>query len=48
MSTTPELVVDDELVLRPAANSVLVSMFDAYQEDAEAAQAALPWLGPAR
>ena len=46
MSTTPELVVDDELVMRPAASSVLVSMFEAYQEDANAAQAALPWLDP--
>ena len=46
MVATPELRVDDRLTLRPAANNVLVAMFDAYQEDPEAAQAALPWLDP--
>ena len=46
MSATPEIVVDEELVLKPAASGVLVSMFEAYQEDAEAAQTALPWLDP--
>ena len=46
MVATPELGVDERLTLRPAANNVLVAMFDAYQEDSEAAQAALPWLDP--
>ena len=46
MVETPELRVNDGIVLRPATNSVLVSMFEAYQEDAEAAQTALPWLDP--
>ena len=46
MVATPELRVADRLTLRPAANNVLVPMFDAYQEDPEAAQAALPWLDP--
>ena len=46
MMMTPELQVDEALLLRPAANSILVAMFEAYQEDAEAAQAALPWLNP--
>ena len=46
MFETPELRVDDRIVLRPATNAVLVAMFEAYQEDAEAAQTALPWLDP--
>ena len=46
MVETPELRVDDRIVLRPATNAVLVAMFEAYQEDAEAAQTALPWLDP--
>ena len=46
MVATPELPVSDDLVLRPAANAILVPMFDAYHEDPEAAQAALPWLKP--
>ncbi|MGB0516855.1 MAG: GNAT family N-acetyltransferase [Poseidonia sp.] len=46
MVQTPELRVNDGIVLRPATNAVLVSMFEAYQEDAEAAQTALPWLDP--
>lgn len=46
MYITPELVVDEELVLRPATKGVLVAMFDAYQEDTVAAQTALPWLDP--
>lgn len=46
MLTTPELVVDDRFHLRPASSSVLVPMFEAYQEDAESAQTALPWLNP--
>ncbi len=46
MVVTPELHVGEDLLLRPAANNVLVAMFDAYQEDPEAAQAALPWLDP--
>ena len=44
MVETPELRVDDRIVLRPATNAVLVAMFEAYQEDVEAAQTALPWL----
>ena len=46
MVQTPELRVDDEVVLRPATHGVLVAMFEAYQEDSEAAQTALPWLYP--
>ena len=46
MVVTPELHVDEDLLLRPAANTILVAMFEAYQEDAEAAQVALPWLDP--
>ena len=47
MVQTPELRVDSQVVLRPATHGVLVAMFEAYQEDAEAAQTALPWLDPA-
>lgn len=46
MVVTPELHVGEDLLLRPAANTILVAMFEAYQEDAEAAQVALPWLDP--
>mgnify|MGYP004259089685 CR=1 FL=1 len=46
MVATPELHVGEDLRLRPAANTILVAMFEAYQEDAEAAQVALPWLDP--
>ena len=46
MVATPELFVGENILLRPASNAVLVAMFEAYQEDAEAAQAALPWLDP--
>ena len=46
MRNTPRLVVDEELVMEPATKSVLVAMFDAYNEDTEAAQTALPWLDP--
>ena len=46
MAQTPELRVDDHVVLRPATHGVLVPMFEAYQEDSGAAQTALPWLDP--
>lgn len=46
MHVTPELVVDDELVLHPAEKNVLPAMLEAYHEDAPAAQTALPWLDP--
>lgn len=46
MFATPDLVVDDELVLKPAAKGVLEAMIEAYHEDTAAAQAALPWLDP--
>ncbi len=46
MVQTPELRVNEHVVLQPATNGVLVAMFDAYQEDPEAAQSALPWLNP--
>jgi len=46
MEATPDLVVDDELVLRPVAKGVLEAMIAAYHEDAKAAQTALPWLDP--
>mgnify|MGYP006254538203 FL=1 len=46
MVQTPELRVNEHVVLHPATNGVLVAMFDAYQEDPEAAQSALPWLDP--
>ena len=35
MVETPELRVDDRILLRPATNAVLVAMFEAYQEDAD-------------
>ena len=44
MFTTPELVVDDDLLLKPANRNVLFALFDAYQEDSAAAHTALPWL----
>ena len=46
MVHTPEIRVDDQVLLRPATHGVLVAMFEAYQEDSEAAQTALPWLDP--
>ena len=46
MVQTPELRVNEHVVLQPATNGVLVAVFDAYQEDPEAAQSALPWLNP--
>lgn len=46
MLATPDLVVDNDLVLRPAAKGVLEPMIEAYHEDTAAAQAALPWLDP--
>mgnify|MGYP001177567869 FL=1 len=46
MVQTPQLRIDDQVMLRPANHSVLVAMFEAYQEDSEAAQTALPWLDP--
>ena len=46
MVETPVFRVNDRIVLRPATSAVLVAMFEAYQEDAEAAQTALPWLDP--
>ena len=36
MVQTPELRVNEHVVLQPATNGVLVAMFDAYQEDPEA------------
>ena len=48
MVETPVLRVNDRIVLRPATSAVLVAMFEAYQEDAEAAQTALAVARPER
>ena len=41
---TPELAVNDKVVLRPIARRILPEVMIAYLEDPEAAKAALPWL----
>ncbi len=46
MVATPVLQVSDSVDLRPATKSILPAMLDAYHEDSEAAQTALPWLDP--
>ena len=46
MFVTPDLEVDEYLILRPASKGVLPEMLEAYHEDSQAAQTALPWLNP--
>ena len=41
---TPELDLDERLILKPVSKSILPSLLEAYNEDPEAAQTALPWL----
>ena len=41
---TPELPVNDEVILRPINRRILPEVTEAYHEDPEAAKAALPWL----
>ena len=41
---TPELEVDDSVVLRPIDRRILPEVMEAYIEDPSAAKAALPWL----
>jgi len=41
---TPELDLDEQLMLKPVSKSILPSLLEAYNEDPGAAQTALPWL----
>ncbi len=41
---TPELEIDDQVILRPVNRRVLPEVTEAYREDPESARAALPWL----
>ena len=41
---TPELQVDDKVILRPINRRILPEVMEAYLEDPEAAKSALPWL----
>ena len=41
---TPELQVDEKVVLRPVTRRILPEVMEAYTEDPESAKAALPWL----
>ena len=41
---TPELDLDQGLMLKPVSKSILPSLLEAYNEDPVAAQTALPWL----
>jgi RimJ/RimL family protein N-acetyltransferase len=41
---TPELDLDQHLMLKPVSKSILPSLLEAYNEDPVAAQTALPWL----
>ena len=41
---TPELDLDQGLMLKPVSKSILPSLLEAYNEDPAAAQTALPWL----
>ncbi|DAC31123.1 MAG TPA: GNAT family N-acetyltransferase [Candidatus Poseidoniaceae archaeon] len=41
---TPELDLDKRLMLKPVSKSILPNLLEAYNEDPQAAQTALPWL----
>ena len=41
---TPELPVNELVILRPVNRRILPEVMEAYHEDPEAAKAALPWL----
>mgnify|MGYP001440456762 FL=1 len=41
---TPELTVNDHVILRPINRRILPEVMSAYLEDPQAAKAALPWL----
>lgn len=41
---TPDLELDQRLMLKPVSKSILPSLLEAYNEDPVAAQTALPWL----
>jgi RimJ/RimL family protein N-acetyltransferase len=41
---TPELEVDDKIVLRPVNRRILPEVKQAYMEDPDATRSALPWL----
>ena len=41
---TPELKVNTEVILRPISRRILPEVMESYQEDPDAAKAALPWL----
>ena len=41
---TPELAVDEQVILRPINRRILPEVMKAYLEDPKAAKAALPWL----
>ena len=41
---TPELAVNDHVILRPINRRILPEVMSAYLEDPQAAKAALPWL----
>ena len=41
---TPELAVNEQVILRPINRRILPEVMSAYLEDPEAAKAALPWL----
>ena len=41
---TPELAVNEQVILRPINRRILPEVMKAYLEDPEAAKSALPWL----
>ena len=41
---TPELEVDEQVILRPVTRRILPEVMEAYNEDPDSAKAALPWL----
>ena len=44
MMETPELSVNELVILRPVNRRILPEVMEAYMEDPDAAKAALPWL----
>ena len=46
MVQTPTLESERGILLNPAKNAILTDLLEAYHEDSEAAQTALPWLNP--
>ena len=46
MVQTPRLESERGILLNPAKNAILTDLLEAYHEDSEAAQTALPWLNP--